>query len=219
MLNSVFVLPKLSYDSPRYETVYLDYFDKWLISIRKREGILCQNAWANIYIYIYIYIFLGKQKVSRDQLTLPLKLSYSFYNIVYCLNRTFLSRSARKNFFLAARKCFIQLKKVFQLNMRALNYKLELQSDTSPSPPDKYMSTTETLQNAWNMLKSIKTPERLLFLFHIVDFEKINVCCAGSNELQIWYQQVLQEKWGRKWVQIEPIATLWEYFNNSSKCK
>ena len=52
MLNSVFVLSKLSYDSPRYETVYLDYFDKWLITIRKREGILCQNAWANIYIYI-----------------------------------------------------------------------------------------------------------------------------------------------------------------------
>ena len=113
MLNSVFVLSKLSYDSPRYETVYLDYFDKWLITIRKREGILCQNAWANIYIYIYIYIFLGKQKVSRDQLTLPLKLSYSFYNIVYCLNRTFLSRSARKKFFWQQenvssnwRKCF-----------------------------------------------------------------------------------------------------------------
>ena len=61
MLNSVFVLSKLSYDSPRYETVYLDYFDKWLISIRKREGILCQNAWANIYIYIYIYIYISWQ--------------------------------------------------------------------------------------------------------------------------------------------------------------
>ena len=172
-----------------------------------------------IYIYIYIYIFLGKQKVSRDQLTLPLKLSYSFYNIVYCLNRTFLSRSARKKFFWQQENVSSNWRKCFSWTWGHWIINLNYNPTLPPPPPDKYMSTTETLQNAWNMLKSIKTPERLLFLFHIVDFEKINVCCVGSNELQIWYQQVLQEKWGRKWVQIEPIATLWEYFNNSSKCK
>lgn len=50
MLNSVFVLPKLSYDSLRYELVYIDYFEKWLSSIRKGEGYLSQNTCANIYI-------------------------------------------------------------------------------------------------------------------------------------------------------------------------
>ena len=87
-----------------------------------------------IYIYIYIYIFLGKQKVSRDQLTLPLKLSYSFYNIVYCLNRTFLSRSARKKFFWEQenvssnwRKCFSWTWGHWIIN---LNY-----NPTLPPPP------------------------------------------------------------------------------------